>query len=148
MKTKEIKFRILDTTVDLKLRSVKTVIDGDSATGKTYLYNMMSLYSEENKDSKIVCINKDESLIRDTEILNLILDKITKMRDYVIVVDNADYIFSEHPELLKGVRRDTKNCYIIFGRGCAGMISDLADIIVENNKIEIKYFIEKTDEDW
>jgi DNA replication protein DnaC len=138
MEKKKLSFKYMDIiNVDIILRENYTVIDGNSATGKTYLYSILKNYLAENSNINMMCL--DTNNVDFDEIDNTI-NKLKKLNNAIIVIDQADDIF-ENSAILKYVEQDRSNYYIIMSRKFARQYTELAKIIATKNSIGIKYKI-------
>lgn len=107
---------------DIALRGNKYiyVIRGDSATGKTYLYNSIKDMQE---------LMQTFSAIEDTEdVSNILLvnmhtgtDAIFKAMHKLIIMDDADNILVPDGDLVTHINNDKENHYLIFIRKAVGL---------------------------
>ena len=135
---KELQFKYMDfINVNIKLRQPKTVLNGDSATGKSYLYHVIEQYTQDNNRTDILCLNIDNVNLSDTE---YIINKISKIENGIIVIDQADDILSDN-DLWDYVMCDNKNYYIIFGRNYYTQYTELAMPKISSHNMEIEYKI-------
>lgn len=134
MKNKNLKFKYMDIIdVDITLTQNYTVLNGDSATGKSYLYEVLSSYALENPDENLICL--DDSFIgRTDQALNI----IKNADDAIIVIDQAN-ILLDHNELERYIDHDVRNYYVIMSRHFAKRYSELAKPVITKNSISIKY---------
>jgi len=92
---------------NLIFRGNKTIVKGESGTGKTHLVNIIKdikeSYNEEYYDTKNIFILTRENK---TEILNI--------ERKLIIIDSADLVLDD--ESIKFINRDTQNRYLIFTR--------------------------------
>lgn len=116
MKEIEFKDKISDTiTINIKLSNKINVIDGDSGTGKTFIYEML----KKNKVVDTRCINKET--IDSWEIsgnpVEDFKDMLRNNKDTLFIIDRADEIFAEYPEILKTICFDkSSNTFLLFTR--------------------------------
>lgn len=89
---------------DFKLREPITLVQGDSATGKTLFYKLMQMISI--NDNNIIFINIDK--IKETDMI------LKSAKNKLIIIDNADIVLTD--KQAKSIREDKYNQYIIFGR--------------------------------
>ncbi len=133
---KELKFVYMDyLSVDIVLKQRKTVLNGDSATGKSYLYNVIAQYAQEEKRSDILCINVDNF---DAEDVDYTIEKIKRLKNGIVVIDQADDILSNE-KLYEYIFLDQKNFYIIMSRKYYEKYSELARTKISKNNISIQY---------
>lgn len=121
--------------VKLQLKQRMTVLNGDSATGKSYLYNIIEQYAMEEKRKDIICIDIDNF---DSDKPETTIDKISQLKDGIIAIDQADDILI-NKRLREYVMSDKKNYYIIMGRKYYRQYSELAKTKISKDKIEIRY---------
>lgn len=134
--TKELKFLYMDyVNVDIELKSKKTVINGKNGTGKSYLWNIISQYAMEENRKDILCLNVDNV---DTDDIEYTINKIRKIQDGIIVIDQADNILW-NKDLYEHILLDRSNFYIIMSRKYYERYSELAKIVSDKTHISIKY---------
>lgn len=134
--TKELKFVYMDyITVDIVLKHRKTVLNGKSATGKSYLYTIIDQYAQEENRKDILCLNVDNV---DTDDIEYTINKIRKIQDGIIVIDQADNILW-NKDLYEHILLDRSNFYIIMSRKYYERYSELAKIQISKKCISIKY---------
>ena len=133
---KDLNFVYMDyVNVNLKLKNRRTVLNGDSATGKSYLYNIIEQYAMEEKRKDIVCIDIDNF---DADKPENSIDKIKKVKNGIVAIDQADDILI-NTKIREYVMSDTDNYYIIMGRRYYKKYSELAKTKITKDRIEIKY---------
>lgn len=122
----------------LWFKGFKTIISGESGSGKSLLYNKIKELQEDN-------LNPD--WLRKYDVGNIVLynrdslDKIKKLKKNLIIVDRADLILDE--EMVSWINYDCGyNKYLIFSRKPLGI--DLSpnyfgEFINVNGVIQIKY---------
>lgn len=96
---------ILDGRIsfDFKLREPITLVQGDSATGKTWFYNLYQKCAFD--DNTVLFINwKDK---------NTVETLLKNAKDKLIVIDNADIVLPD--SLALSFRKNKYNQYILFG---------------------------------
>lgn len=122
--------------IDFELRSTKTVVQGDSATGKTYVYEL--LHSEYGISS-LFFINYHD--VEAESNAKMICETLRKMRNKIIIIDQANDVFDTCSELENIVDRDINNHYILMGRTLRihHNISDMAELEIKNGKASLKY---------
>lgn len=126
----------MDTVdVDIELRQKKTVLNGDSATGKTYLYNVIEQYAQEENRKDIVCLNIDNA---NNEYAVYAVDRINAVKDGLIIIDNGDIVL-RNKKLCDCVMSDNSNNYIIMSRQHYEQYSELAKLVISKNSIKIRY---------
>ena len=89
---------------DVKLREPITLVQGDSATGKTLFYKLMQMISI--NDNNIIFINIDK--IKEADMI------LKSAKNKLIIIDNADIVLTD--KQAKSIREDKYNQYILFGR--------------------------------
>ncbi len=87
-----------------------TLVRGDSATGKTYLYNMLEdlRLLEEYQAIKLFNYKSEE-----------FHENLKKCRNRFVVVDNADLILDNEDK--RFINFDSSNQYMLFARNCDGL---------------------------
>ena len=134
---KQLNSFIFDMSADIRTRSGKTSLVGDSATGKTLLFNIIK--SELDNDTIFI----DYDSIDSKDILDTIAKSIeTDWKDKIILIDEADDIFRTSRKLYTAVDLDDNNEYIIAGRNVLLLsmdITDIAEIAIDGKTISLKY---------
>lgn len=117
--------------IELQLLDPVILVEGDSGTGKTLIYNVFKDISA--LDKNILCINAD--VLR-------IAKKTFKqykagIKGKVILVDNADIILTS--DARKSLLYDTENQYVIFGRNSDGLgVTEMSFTELKDNGSNIK----------
>lgn len=135
---KNLCFNLLGTiNVDIRLTKRITTLTGDSATGKSYLYDAVSNYVKVNKIDNVLCIN-----VKNTELMNKeeLLNKINSIHDGIVIIDQADDIITEY-SLWDNIKSDKKNYYILMSRKYYTSFTEWARTIISNNSISICYLL-------
>lgn len=91
---------------DFKIREPITLVDGDSATGKTLFFKM---YQKE-----VALEHIDDVLFLNLSSMNTAEPLIKLTKNKLIIIDNADIVLTD--KLALRLREDKYNQYIIFGR--------------------------------
>lgn len=122
--------------IDFELRSNKTVIQGDSSTGKTYVYELLH---SEYKGSDVFFINYYD--IETPINAKMMCDALKEMKNKFIIIDQANDVFEVCSELEDIVDEDKNNQYILMGRTLKMHynISDMAELKIVNNKATLTY---------
>lgn len=126
---------------ELKFKDLKTIVNGDSATGKTLLCSIIRSYMDD--------MNDDLNKVYDTSNI-VLLDKnnmqyIKNMKDKLIIIDRADIILDK--DTVEAINIDWGiNKYLIFSRKPLGInLSPNYYAIFENtsrengNIVRLKY---------
>lgn len=125
--------------IDLNLKERITILSGDSASGKTYIFNSIKRYVRQNNTNNILCINLDTINYADA-----IIEKIKSIKNGLIIVDEANKVL-KNKELTEFIRGDfeSKNNYIIIGRSLSlnTKYTELAEPDISEDKISIKYLV-------
>ncbi len=138
MKTKILDFKYMDIiNVHIELKGNYTVLIGNSATGKSYIYETISQHVTENSEENIYCFNIDNV---DDSRPQIIIDKLKELNDAIIFIDQADSIFS-NTEIRDYVESDRNNYYIIASRNFARLYTELAKPVITENSMSIKYLL-------
>lgn len=101
------KLKYIDLEIDLEFKSELTIICGDNTTEKTLIYRLLG---DEPSKYKIIFINY---LTTSDALEYIILNG--KIRNRLIVIDNADILLSEK-RVIEGIRNDESNQYIVMMR--------------------------------
>lgn len=116
MREIEIKDKLSNTLViDIKLSNKINIIDGNSGTGKTFVYDII----KNNKVANIKCLNKEtidnwKQLKSPVEGFKEILEDNDNT---LFIIDRADEIFAEYPEIIDIICNDkSSNTFLLFTR--------------------------------
>ena len=116
MREIEIKDKLSNTLViDIKLSNKINIIDGNSGTGKTFVYDII----KNNKVANIECLNKEtidnwKQLKSPVEGFKEILEDNDNT---LFIIDRADEIFAEYPEIIDIICNDkSSNTFLLFTR--------------------------------
>lgn len=105
-----IEFRAEPFSYFLSFADRITLVRGDSATGKTYLYQMLEDLKMTKEYQKIRLFNyKSEDFHCD----------LKKCKDKFVVIDNADLLLDDADR--KFINFDSSNQYMLFARNCDGL---------------------------
>lgn len=127
------KLKYANLEIDLEFKSELTIICGDSAVGRTFIYNLLS---EEPSKDKIIFIN----YLTPSDILEYIVLS-GKIKNRLIVIDNADILLSEE-RVVNGIRNDNSNQYIVMMRKYDSLTKsqkNIARLIKRENKLMLYY---------
>lgn len=104
----------------IKLYGCGVQIGGDSGTGKTFLFEALSGLDELLPSEVRSCIAYKRPIEHVIFINRKTLDPVAAMKQFnnsLIFIDNADVVFSQHPELADWDPEGLALYYIIFSRG-------------------------------
>ncbi|MCM1222063.1 MAG: hypothetical protein NC548_47095 [Lachnospiraceae bacterium] len=136
----QLKFKLDPYSVNINLKKRITTLRGDSATGKSFIYELLRSYNTLNPDIKCLCIN-----ISNTDKHSLI-GKLENLDNSLIVIDHANH-FLDSVEVEKFIRKDYKrnNHYLLIGRSLpiTSALSEYAEPSIEGNNVSIKYIFEE-----
>lgn len=106
----EIKFQAAPFSYDLVFADRITLVRGFSATGKTYLYNLLSdlRLTEEFKKIKLFNYKNDN-----------FHSELRKCKESFIVIDNGDIMINDDDK--QYINFDNSNQYMLFLRNCDGL---------------------------
>lgn len=139
----EIKVETLEYEVDLRLRHEKTLVCGESSTGKSLLFNVIKNHEAVNKTDRFICINADNIINGD---YTSIISVLKKAHNKIILIDHANHIL-DIDEISEIVYSDVdrNNYYIIIGRSIliGNNMCDIAEPLVTENRIELEYLFEE-----
>ena len=126
------KLKYANLEIDLEFKSELTIICGDSAVGRTFIYNLLS---EEPSKDKIIFIN----YLTPSDILEYIVLS-GKIKNRLIVIDNADILLSEK-RVIEGIRNDESNQYIVMIKydSLAKSQKNIARLIRRENRLALYY---------
>ena len=132
-----LKFQMLDIEVDITLTKHITILDGESGTGKTFLYDLILQYQNEQRDDRILCLNIDNAA---DSWGGFALERMKKIKNGLVFIDHADDVLRNR-KLYEYMLLDRENHYIIASRIYGEKYSELANVVVENNCVQVKYLI-------
>lgn len=131
------KFKGTVYTIDLVFRDTKAIIMGESASGKSLIYQLID--DEQNEGSlEAVCYNYKS-------ISKLKQDMETGHLNYsgkLVVFDNADMLFDRVPNIVEEINLNVDNNYLIFARNAPGLDTSpnmIGTLNFEDNKYTIQY---------
>lgn len=113
--TKEFDF-ISKDNVEFKFSlRCRTVIKGDSGSGKTYLVELIQDRQRAERE------NDEESTMPNVTVITNkeAVDTIRKVKRHLIIIDRADYILNE--DAVKYINSDCNNIYLIYSRKQIGL---------------------------
>lgn len=131
-----IKTKTDNFNIDINLRSKYTILVGDTATGKSLLFKEMRNTTDRDD---IACINYESTIPKVN--YDAMINLIKQSKQKIFIIDQVDDIQRENDEIIRVISRDTKNTFILIGRGinlCYD-ISDIAEVSVVKDKITIDY---------
>lgn len=93
----------------------RTVIKGDSGSGKTYLAELIQDRQRAERE------NDEESTMPNITVITNkeAVDTIRKVKRHLIIIDRADYILNE--DAVKYINSDCNNIYLIYSRKQIGL---------------------------
>lgn len=127
--------------INLELRSNYTVICGDSATGKSFLY-----YKLQNADNTDNIVLIDYKTVKGNANYDIMVKAIKESKNKFIVIDQVDDIQDKNDEMMLAINTDKgNNSFILIGRNPAVTynVSDLSSVIVSKDKITLEYEFEE-----
>ena len=100
---------------DLQLRSPITQVGGDSATGKTLLYNIIG---DLKKESASNWSSPDSEDVSNIYLINegKDLDALFNIKGMLIIIDRFDCIIGDRNDIIDYIATDRDNRYLIFAR--------------------------------
>ena len=115
MKTIEFKDKLSHIEIIINLYGKFNIIDGDSGTGKTFLYELIN----NNKVKNTICINTDT--LKAWELAGNVEDSFKNIlknsADTLIIIDRADEIFRTNENILNIICvDDSSNIFLMFTR--------------------------------
>ena len=123
--------------IQLQLRSSKTIICGDSATGKTFLFGLL-MNAAMDMDN-IYFINYDS--VKSKANCKVVIKHIKQAYGQIIIMDQADDVQEVDNRIMKAINENLKNTYIIIGRApkLNYCFTDVAEVSIKNNLITLEY---------
>jgi hypothetical protein len=120
-------FDIGSVEFNVELRGHITVLDGFTASGKTFFLKQIYENYPNNKDAfrkcglfGIIFVNAVMAASNDDFNVEL-LGKLKRAKNHLILIDNGDKVLNGCVRLLKYIAVDTDNQYIICSRGALGL---------------------------
>lgn len=124
-------------TINLIFRDTKAIIMGDSASGKSLVYQLID--AEQNEENlEAVCYNYKSisKLKKDMESGHL------NYKGKLVVFDNAEILFNRVPSVVEEINLNIDNNYLIFARNAPGLDTSpniVGSLKFENNTYSIQY---------
>ena len=136
MYRKQLTLQTSELFIDLEFRGRRTIIQGDSGTGKSYVFDLLNF---ESKDENIIFINLE--LVYNIGNFNLIYNALKNIKNSLIFIDNANDIFELYPKFEDLVDEDYNNQYVIIGRApqIQYNISNMAELKISDGKARLEY---------
>lgn len=126
--------------IDLHLRGSRTVISGDSGSGKSFLFDRLH---KTKPTSDMILIDYNYMCFEGNykSMVKLIKQSI----DTIFVIDQADAIQRISTDIMLAINLDSKNKFILIGRNPEIIynISDMCHVVIENNRITLEYDFEE-----
>ena len=127
---KNITFKADPFSYDLTFDDRITLVGGDSATGKTVLYEMLEdlRLTDDYKAIKLFNYKSDN-----------LLESIKQCKGNFIVIDNADILIDD--DIRRFINFEFSNQYMLFLRNCDGLnVSDMSFKVLrlDDNKITLE----------
>lgn len=121
--------------INLFLRGNRIAVEGDSATGKTYLWKQLNTQEAENIYP--ICYEN----IKNNNSYEATLRFINKSKGLIIVIDQANDVFRLRPDFIEFIDCDENNQYILFGRDLevAHSLSEVATLEIKNGQATLNY---------
>lgn len=119
---------------DFKLKGAKTIVSGKSASGKSFIYNLIKKMKDgDSRDSKydtsnIILINKNN------------VNDMRQYKDRLIIIDRAEIILNKN--IVKFINEDLNNRYLIFCRKHIGLLLSpnyYGQMVNDNGTFRIMY---------
>lgn len=122
-----IEFRANPFHYNLQFDSRITLVRGDSATGKTYLYQLLEDVKqlEEYRDIRLLNYKSDD-----------FHGTLKSYRDKFIVIDNADILLENEDR--RFINFESSNQYLLFLRNCDGLnVSAESFTVLEERRYDV-----------
>lgn len=132
-------FNVTDGNIkfNIRVKNGFTLINGNSCTGKTYLFNLLAKYGRLGLIENLRCLNVSTGTA------------MLKDKGKIFVIDNADIIL--HDSMCRKIARDDNNQYIIFGRDIRRYVAtpdNIAELVESNGLIKLRYTFKSTGEQY
>lgn len=129
-----------DYEIDLKLRGSRTVISGDSGSGKSFLFEVLRK-AKSTKNMLFI----DYAYAQSEGNYDAMVSFIENSTDKIFVMDQADAIQRIKDDMMLAINLDSRNKFIIIGRHPEIIynISDICHVVVEDNRITLEYDFEE-----
>lgn len=141
--SRQLKFEYMDYwNVNIELRDRITELSGDTATGKTFIYNLIDDYAKENDIQNIKCLDKDFYTKLGVEAF---LEMLKTYKNSIVVIDQANSILRyDKVEDYISYDYDSNNYYILIGRTLptTTRYTEMAKPNINGREISIKYIVE------
>ncbi len=122
-----IEFRAEPFSYSLSFTDRITLVRGDSATGKTYLYQMLEDLKMTKEYQKLKLFNYKSEEFH---------SNLKKCRDKFVVIDNADLLLDDADRNF--INFDSSNQYMIFARNCDGLnLSENSFVILDETDYKV-----------
>ena len=124
---RRIEFEANPFRYELQFESRITLVRGDSATGKTYLYQLLEDVKqlEEYRDIRLLNYKSDD-----------FHTTLKSYHDKFIVIDNADILLDDEDK--RFINFEKSNQYLLFLRNCDGLnVSAHSFTVLEERKYDI-----------
>ena len=124
---KQIEFSAAPFSYNLEFISRITLVRGDSATGKTYLYQILEdvKFLPQYQDMKLFNYKSDD-----------FHEELAKCRNKFIVIDNADILLTDEDK--RFINFDKSNQYMLFMRNCDGLnLTQDSFTVLDDNAYQI-----------
>ncbi|MBO5259896.1 MAG: hypothetical protein J6B26_05895 [Agathobacter sp.] len=99
---------------NLKFKGDKTIVSGDSATGKTLICTLLSNISKD-KNKSLKPYNADNVFILTDDNVEKLVDQKNKL----IIIDRAEFILND--KIVDYINHDRENRYLLFLRKAMGI---------------------------
>lgn len=126
----EISFKAMPFQYELSFDDRVTLVRGNSGTGKTYMYNILSDLRLTEKYNKIKLFNYKTDNFH---------EMLAKCQDSFIVIDNADILLNDEDKLF--INFNLSNQYMLFLRNCDGLnlsANSFTTLEKKNNVLSLK----------
>lgn len=136
-----IKYKTANLDIDLELRGPVVVVQGNTSTGKSYVFETLRRMK---KTDNLYFISYD--LSAGDKNIDYLVKFITESDGLCIILDQADELLEAYEKLLIAICKDVKNQYVLIGRNPEVMTSPdcIAELKIENKKATLKYLIENS----
>jgi hypothetical protein len=108
--------------IDVDVICIRTLLIGESASGKTYLYNKIkgALLADRPKIAGIQLLNQDALLtVEGTPV-----ERLKRSKSDMVFIDHGELLFAKFPDLIPYINSDVERQYLIASRVSGDLIYD------------------------
>lgn len=120
---------------NLKFKGNKTIVSGDSATGKTLICTLLNNISKDKNKSLKPYSADNVFILSDDNV-----EKLVNQKNKLIIVDRAEFILTD--KIVDFINADRENRYLLFLRKAMGIElspNHFAELKKNDNEIVLEY---------